>query len=702
LEDSKGITSKEDLIEIELKLEGKWPVQKISDSISLLGYPKVEFLEQGLEFGAIMPQDDFEAANKQIKELLRSGSEEFNLNLKIYSKQGDLLTIKTSVHKLTENTCKFTLRLERSEKVSDSLIAYKMASLIARFYIFEYHIQSRKLFIDWTISDVNSDNLNLKLQELPNWLDLIAQKDRNKLASAIEQSVQAQCDIANLELEMYSPLGYTMQATFSAKLFKDANGVPEKLIGVLSDISKHKMEMRREEKNSKMLHTLVDIIRQKELRRDEMLKYAMEKAIDLTDSKIGYIYLFDEKTNKFTLINWSKEVMAQCKVTEPQTQYELEKTGIWGEVVRQRQPIILNDFTKPNKFIKGTPQGHVPLQRWCAIPVIYEEKIVATLGVANSDNDYMQEDVEILTQLMDGVWDYIVDQSLFEEVKTKEQTLDSYVNLAPMIILGLDKDGIVININKPGAEILGGEQKDIIGKNWFENFLPDSLAVKMRSVFGEYAAGKELENDTFTHEVITIKKQTKIILWKNLLLKDHDGNFQMVLSAGQDITLRENLMTQLKSNQGKFEQYIKGAPLGIFVVNKLGQIKEVNESGCQFLGYSKEDLLKKSISDIVDDKERARTVEAFQKFISEGNIKGEYYFKKADGNIAVGALNATKIDEDSYLGFIQDITDQVKVNDKLIKQNQELSQMNNLMIERELKMRELKAEIAALKAGKVV
>jgi len=38
----------------------------------------------------------------------------------------------------------------------------------------------------------------------------------------------------------------------------------------------------------------------------------------------------------------------------------------------------------------------------------------------------------------------------------------------------------------------------------------------------------------------------------------------------------------------------------------------------------------------------------------------------------------------------------------LKKQNQELSQMNNLMIERELKMRQLKAEISALKAGKVV
>jgi len=269
-----------------------------------------------------------------------------------------------------------------------------MASMIGRFYIFEYHISSGKLYVDWTISDVGSDKFNLKLNELPNWLDLIAEKDRPILVKTIEQSARAQCDIANLELEMFTPLGYWIQVIFSAKLFKDEQGLPEKFIGVLSDISKHKEEIRKMEKMSNMLHTLLDIIRQRDLNKDGMLKYAMEKAIELTQSKIGYIYLFNEKTNKFTLINWSREVMAQCKVTEPKTEYELEKTGIWGEVVRQRQPIILNDFAKPNEFVKGTPQGHVALKRWCAIPVIFEGKIVATLGVANAEYDYQPEDVE--------------------------------------------------------------------------------------------------------------------------------------------------------------------------------------------------------------------------------------------------------------------------------------------------------------------
>ena len=49
---------------------------------------------------------------------------------------------------------------------------------------------------------------------------------------------------------------------------------------------------------------------------------------------------------KFTLNTWSQEVMQQCRIIEPQTVYHLERTGLWGEAVRQARPIIVNDFQR--------------------------------------------------------------------------------------------------------------------------------------------------------------------------------------------------------------------------------------------------------------------------------------------------------------------------------------------------------------------
>lgn len=78
-------------------------------------------------------------------------------------------------------------------------------------------------------------------------------------------------------------------------------------------------------------------------------------------SKFGYIYFYDDKKKEFTLNSWSDEVMKECTVLAQQTTYSLEKTGIWGEAVRQRRPITVNDFQLCNPLKKGFPPGHVEL-----------------------------------------------------------------------------------------------------------------------------------------------------------------------------------------------------------------------------------------------------------------------------------------------------------------------------------------------------
>ena len=136
----------------------------------------------------------------------------------------------------------------------------------------------------------------------------------------------------------------------------------------------------------------------------ELLDFALEEAIKLTHSKIGYIYFYNEEKEQFVLNTWSKNVMKECAVMNPQTAYMLEKTGLWGEVVRQRKPIMVNDYSAPNKFKKGIPEGHIPLSKFLTVPVYSDKNIVAVAGVANKESDYIKADERQLTLLMDSVW----------------------------------------------------------------------------------------------------------------------------------------------------------------------------------------------------------------------------------------------------------------------------------------------------------
>lgn len=136
----------------------------------------------------------------------------------------------------------------------------------------------------------------------------------------------------------------------------------------------------------------------------DFLDYALDEAIEMTGSRHGYIYFYNEDLREFILNTWSKNVMTACSVAEKQTKYLLEKTGYWGEVVRQRRPLINNEFSSPHPMKKGYPQGHTPIERFLSVPVFSGEAIVAVVGMANKGEDYTAADLDQLSLLMESVW----------------------------------------------------------------------------------------------------------------------------------------------------------------------------------------------------------------------------------------------------------------------------------------------------------
>ena len=152
------------------------------------------------------------------------------------------------------------------------------------------------------------------------------------------------------------------------------------------------------------LQTLIRVNEYEIISVQDFLDNVLEEAIELTQSRLGYIYWYDEDTKEFTLNTWSKTAMAECAVAKPLTKYELGKTGLWGEAVRQRRFVIVNDYHRQHPLARGIPDGHVILQRFMSVPVFAEDQIVCVVGMANKEADYTEMDAKQLTLLMDSVW----------------------------------------------------------------------------------------------------------------------------------------------------------------------------------------------------------------------------------------------------------------------------------------------------------
>lgn len=124
-------------------------------------------------------------------------------------------------------------------------------------------------------------------------------------------------------------------------------------IGIVEDISGLKMEKETLLLDESRLEGLLKLNQMMDASMLEITDFAREEGVRLTRSKVGYLSFLNEDETVLTMHSWSKVAMEKCKIRDKPIEYPLETTGLWGEAVRQRKPIITNDYSAPSLFKKG-------------------------------------------------------------------------------------------------------------------------------------------------------------------------------------------------------------------------------------------------------------------------------------------------------------------------------------------------------------
>ncbi|MDR0767869.1 MAG: GAF domain-containing sensor histidine kinase, partial [Methanosarcinales archaeon] len=164
----------------------------------------------------------------------------------------------------------------------------------------------------------------------------------------------------------------------------------------------------------------------------EIIDYAREEAVSLTKSKIGYIAFPTPDEATLIMHSWSKNAVRECAIDEQSRPYvyPVHRTGLWGEAIRHRKPLLLNNYESPSSLKKGFPNGHVTLSSYMHVPIFDSGRIVIVIGVGNKEGEYDANDVLNLTLLMQGLWEVIQKKRLEESLKERSSELaDHYAKL---------------------------------------------------------------------------------------------------------------------------------------------------------------------------------------------------------------------------------------------------------------------------------
>ncbi len=184
----------------------------------------------------------------------------------------------------------------------------------------------------------------------------------------------------------------------------DDKGELEYVIATGSDVTEQRQAEDKLRLDEARLQALLTLSEMSSASPDQITDFAMEAAVKLTRSTIGFIGLLNEDASVLRIHSWSKTAMEECAIVDQPITFSMETIGLLGEPVRQRKPIILNDYAAPDPLKKGCPAGHVQVRSYLGIPVFDGDRIVAVASVANKEEPYDEFDVMQLRLLMDGMW----------------------------------------------------------------------------------------------------------------------------------------------------------------------------------------------------------------------------------------------------------------------------------------------------------
>jgi diguanylate cyclase (GGDEF)-like protein/PAS domain S-box-containing protein len=120
-----------------------------------------------------------------------------------------------------------------------------------------------------------------------------------------------------------------------------------------------------------------------------------------------------------------------------------------------------------------------------------------------------------------------------------------YLEVASTLVVVLDQRGHVELINRQGCELLGFDEQELRGRDWFDAVVPAADRLDARRAFARLVSGVEPPRESLETLVRTKAGDDRTIAWRNSALHNDDGAIIAVLRSGEDVTERRRAEAQV-------------------------------------------------------------------------------------------------------------------------------------------------------------
>lgn len=224
-----------------------------------------------------------------------------------------------------------------------------------------------------------------------------------------------------------------------------------------------------------------------------------------------------------------------------------------------------------------------------------------------------------------------------EEIKEREEFLAAIVENIPDVMIVKDAESLeIIRVNKAAEDLLGRPRKDLVGRNVHEFIAKDLAKTVMENDRAVLREG--ILKDTPEETIHLRHGAERICHVKSLPIFDKTGKPQYLLTISEDITERKRGERALEESEKRYRLLFNSIDDALFVHEGPaggfpGKFLEVNDTACQRLGYTRDEFLQMTPTQI-DAPEAVEAIPPImEKLMEEGQMAWEGIHRTKDGRM---------------------------------------------------------------------
>jgi PAS domain S-box-containing protein len=432
-----------------------------------------------------------------------------------------------------------------------------------------------------------------------------------------------------------------------------------KLIAALSARDAALAELRLSQERMQALTVLTNMGGQD---NECLIKFALDEGVRLTGSEMGFLLFLHEGKVDLARVYWAFN-NSQWRPTQAMVGvYPLSEAGLWADCLRTGKPTVINDYlSAPRK--KTLPEGHAPLLRFMAVPLLDGAEPMAVFCVANKRDPYDDNDSRQLQLFLAGLWQVLASRKAAESLRQAKDYALSLIEGANVMVVSVDTEGRITLFNAAAENISGYERNEVLGRGWWGAMLPAHLAEAGESAYRSFMAGRTALPRQQEGPLRTKDGRMRHISWQSSLLREGD-TVTGILAYGIDITEQKQAEAELH----RLHKAIGQAAEGVLIADETGAILYANPAMERMAGLDRSkgscSLFDLGIT-VLDHHSSALPGEG-----GEGVWRGTCVFSKPGGapvevEFTVTSMRARTDRKTSYVAVCRDVTEKRQLEHQL-------------------------------------